>query len=866
MLKNKINRLTIGLLALVILAFMFTGVLPKSAYAIDGPSASEISSALYSRVNSFRDENGKDDMTTSPCVAAAATLWSQRMFEQNGVSNPTGGQQVDDILEEACLADGDWDGFASITITSPDTEISEIANSVLNTSSHREALLLDGNYIGIGIQPDDDQYYISVFFVRCDSGCGDFTKAVAAPAELALDSNGGPDDGGGDTRQSCESAGGLGWILCPVVNALDGFFNWVDSRIQELLNVEESKYRDENLEQTWRNIRNLAYVVLIPIMLVMVIGTAVGFSFIDAYTVKRALPRLIAATLFIALSWEITGFLIEVSNELGQGVLGLMTAPLDISAGSDGVTLQDLYSPSFGGGLIQGSFVGILGLFLATSALTGELLAVLFGFLTVAALIILTAFLVLITRQLFILALMVFAPIAIIAWIFPGNDKLWKLWWGTFSKLLLMFPIITALIGAGRVFAFIVGNADSSGFEGAVFNPLLKLVAYVIPYGLIPLTMKFAGGILGTLTGMVNDREKGLFDRLRKSRQPRYERMGRQVLQKRADMSRNLLTSASMDSRTKFGRGLRRFAAGRVGGYNIEQAAASRVSSVDKELNDIVNAGPDDDVRGLTAKYAFDMGFDRAQASGVARVSGGKRQYKSLGGAWIDEANVISGVNRWGNDRFFQQAAVSYEMRKVQDEGQAQQLAQNYHHLTQAWGMSEKEAYGAWIGSAFQNQNQHLEYKYTDTATGQLKTGGSYGTKGHGLVEEIYNKRGSYNLAQMGPNTIEQLKVAHSDAVAKGDIDTQQKIAAISETFMHELGTGGPVGFAEGSEEPIMAGGSSRRTASTPGAAAVAERVRELAGMTGVATDLNTGTPGSAPSGGYTAPGHAPTPQRREQK
>lgn len=672
----------------------------------------------------------------------------------------------------------------------------------------------------------------------------------------------------GSERASCESAGGpLGWILCPVVNALDGFFNWVDTRIQSLLNVESSKYRDKNLEQTWRNIRNISYIILIPVMLIMVIGTAVGFSFIDAYTVKRALPRLIAATIFITLSWEITGFLIEISNEVGQGVLGLMTAPLDIPAGSDGLTLQDLFSPSFGGGLTQGSFVGILALFLATGSLTGELLAVAGSFLAVGGLIILTAFLVLITRQLFILALMVFSPIAIIAWIFPGNDKLWKLWWGTFSKLLLMFPIITALIGAGRVFAFIVGNADSSGAEGAVFNPILKLAAYIIPYALIPLTLKFAGGVLGTLTGMVNDRQKGVFDRLRKSRQPRYERMGRQVLQKRAELARNLEQSGSQSNRTRFGRGWRQFAAGRMG-YNLEAAMSARTEQVGKEVNAQIATGKDDDVRGLTAKYAYDMGFDRAQAAGLAKVEDGKRKYKTLGGAWVDEANVRNGISRWGNDRFAQQAALSYEMRKVQDEGQAQGLAENYHHLTQAWGMSDNEAGGAWIGAAFENQNQHLEYKYISASTGRLKVdpNNTYGTAGTGLVEEIYHKRGSYPLAQMGSNTIEQLKTVHQDAVAKGDVDTQEKIAAIAETFMHEYSTGGRMGGTDEAPEFDATGAPAKRQASTPGAAAVAERVRELASMTGVATDPVTRVPGTAPGGDYSDPGHAPSPQRREQK
>lgn len=323
-----------------------------------------------------------------------------------------------------------------------------------------------------------------------------------------------------DNSDSCESKGGvLGWVLCPVVNALDGFFNWVDTQIQSLLSIDEDKYRNEDLEQTWRTIRNIAYLILVPVILVMVIGTALGFEFVSAYTVKRALPRLITAVIFIALSWEITGFLVEFSNNVGAGVLGLITSSLPLAAGSDGLTLQDMFNATGAGAATQGVF--ILGIALA--ALNPAVLAVVGSFLATAAMIILAAFVVLIARQLFILALIIFAPLAIIAWIFPGNDKPWQFWWSTFSKLLIMFPLITALIGIGRVFAFIIGS------DSDIITPILKLVAYVIPYAMIPLTFKFAGGLLGNVAGVVNDKNRGVFDRLKKGRAERYGQMGREA-------------------------------------------------------------------------------------------------------------------------------------------------------------------------------------------------------------------------------------------------------------------------------------------------------------------------------------------------
>lgn len=630
---------------------------------------------------------------------------------------------------------------------------------------------------------------------------------------------------------SCESAGPFGWLFCPIINMLDLFLQFLDKSVQGLLSIDDGKYRDNDLKETWAAIRNIAYIILIPVMLVMVIGTALGFSAVDAYTVKKALPRLVIAVMFIALSWEIAGFFIKMSNEIGSGVLGLMTTPLGLAdAGRDGLTLQDMFSGTFSGGtIVQGT--AILGIGFA--AYTPGVMALVFSFLTTASLIMLTALLVLIARQLFILAIMVFLPLGIIAWIFPGNDKLWKLVWGTFTKLLIMFPLITALIGVGRVFAFIVGNAitdNSAGLEGAVLNPILKVVAYIIPYALIPYTFKAAGGVFGNLVGMANDREKGLFDRIRKGRQPKIERVGRQAVQRRADWQNRLQKSASSGSRYNPLRYGQKKLAGAVGGYNIQAADSARRTHVQKEINDQIAAGRDDEVRGLTVN----------KKSSESRTHEGRRQFRTLGGAWVDEAVVDAGRQRWGKDTYAQQAALSYEMRKAGTEEELQHVAKHYQSVAKdTWGMSDNAAAGAWIGAAFENQNQNLQFKHTSWDGG----GGPMGlNQAQKYISEVYEKKGSYPLSQMSSQSIQKLKEAHSIVSGAGDINSRRRAQSIAETFMHELGGGGQIGVGP-NDEPVNApgGGAGRRMVSTPGAAHVAERVREFAEQAGARIGEPTG-------------------------
>jgi len=311
-----------------------------------------------------------------------------------------------------------------------------------------------------------------------------------------------------DNEPSCETeSGAMAWIMCPVIRLLDGALNTVDTYIQALLEIDSNYYSNNQFKAAFAAIRNIAYIILIPIVLVMVIGTALGFDFVSAYTVKRALPRLLIAVVFIALSYNICVFLIGFFNELGSGTLGIITSPFNELAG-DGNDFN--LASMFAGGVLEGIVTGVGG------GLAIILLLWFFGgtLLLFAG----VAFLVLLLRQLFIVVFMLAAPLAILAWIFPGNDKLWKLWWSAFSKLLIMYPLIMAVIAMGRVFAFTIHEGNSAGLDGAILQPISTLIAYMIPYAFIPFTFKFAGGLFANVAGIANDRSKGLFDRQRERR------------------------------------------------------------------------------------------------------------------------------------------------------------------------------------------------------------------------------------------------------------------------------------------------------------------------------------------------------------
>jgi hypothetical protein len=77
-------------------------------------------------------------------------------------------------------------------------------------------------------------------------GCHE-SKKVGVTANPANASRPGtstaPGAGGGASEDnSCESKEVLAWIACPVIKALDGIFDWLDTQIQALLDVNEDSY------------------------------------------------------------------------------------------------------------------------------------------------------------------------------------------------------------------------------------------------------------------------------------------------------------------------------------------------------------------------------------------------------------------------------------------------------------------------------------------------------------------------------------------------------------------------------------------------------------------------------------------------
>ncbi len=311
----------------------------------------------------------------------------------------------------------------------------------------------------------------------------------------------------------------LNWAFCAMVSSLVDVANDLDNLVNNLLSVGTGNNSQCNgtpveifggtsancngsvataaaYKAAWSSFRDIALGLLVLACLIVIIASAMGFEVLDAYTIRKVLPRILVVAIAITLSWQLMELLVQLTNDLGYGIRYLMYKPFE----SLHLTLE------LGGGkdvavtLIGGAAITALGIF-------GLLL-----FAFSAALSLFMAFVVMILRQILITMLIIIAPIAIVCYVLPNTQRVYTLWWNTFLRALLMFVIIEAIITAGRIFAAVAAQ------DANPINQLIAFGAYFGVYLIVPKTWQFGGAAVAAAGNVVNRAAQGSQAGLRKKR------------------------------------------------------------------------------------------------------------------------------------------------------------------------------------------------------------------------------------------------------------------------------------------------------------------------------------------------------------
>ena len=620
-----------------------------------------------------------------------------------------------------------------------------------------------------------------------------------------------------DTSQTptCEiSVSPLTWIICPIFNGAKVFSLWIFSILSDHLKVlpvttvadPSGKY--DSLYVVWQSFRDIGDVILVIAVIIIVYSEAVGGSIADAYNVRKMLPRILIAAILINLSIYAVNTLVDIFNILGVGISDLILRPFqstDIFHFSPSGSQQ---LGAFGFGML-GAFVGGGGAVAVFTAVELGAIGGIFGYVFLLALPLLVGALAIwitvMVRWGLIVLLTLFSPIAFALYALPNTETYFKKWWKLLVQALMVYPVVMVMVAIGSILSAITYKTGSlsGGITGFVLQ-FLPLIA-------TPFAFKISGGILGTISDYLTKNGMKWTSRITKgARERKKEELGVKMNQSKKTLYDKLENPASQTN-SRFKRTGARFARNRLGGRRmleensrINAAQAKRIEEANATGSDELSFA--DTVDKASADADFNAGYSeysdaktrqvyRISRNGLKRVNTttGKVEYTDIrrGNNWhssavVDQANAMFRGNN---------AAHTANLRHVLNKSNLDEELTNAKNgmgtLIRSWGAKTPGDFTSILkGATIPLQETKLELKFLkfdDHGVPTLDT--------NGVVNELFEKRNSYNMGNLSASTVKNL----SDNYNTMPLDQQEKIQKILKTFVQPGGpevdnTGAPTG------------------------------------------------------------------------
>lgn len=290
---------------------------------------------------------------------------------------------------------------------------------------------------------------------------------------------------------------GIGWIVCPVLNAIggvsDAMYGWISSiLLLNPLQMEDASGNPTPQYTGWKTIRDISNVLLVIAFLIIIFSqiTSIG---VTNYGIKKLLPRVILVAVLVNVSFLVMMITIDVVNLIGTSLYNILVGLAPDVTGSS--IAADNAIGSFVTGILTGSLVGA-GVTIAGGLIGAPALALLaVPFIIVAVLALFAAIATLFVRNALVIILVLLAPLAFAAFLLPNTKSLFDRWRKLTVGILFLYPTAALLFGGTKFAAYTLANDD---------QPLSILVAVFVmaaPLGLLPWLAASSGGILGTIGG-----------------------------------------------------------------------------------------------------------------------------------------------------------------------------------------------------------------------------------------------------------------------------------------------------------------------------------------------------------------------------
>ena len=309
---------------------------------------------------------------------------------------------------------------------------------------------------------------------------------------------------GGEPKNSCGIDGGLGWLICPVMTFVANINDAAYGAISGFLDIKPAILGDNSntsgAKQGWDFFRNIANAIFAVIFL-WIIFSQISNVGVSNYGIKKILPRLIIGALLVNLSYYLCRIFVDLSNILGHTLKDALESGVGgIGTGSEAAGW---------GSAIAATIVGVGGV-VAFAALAVGIPTLVAGFFAI-----MTVFIILVVRQAGIILLVAISPVAFAAWLLPNTEDLFKKWMKMLRGLLLVFPIISLLYGAGKLAgAILISSATVDPNNPDETMQLVALAATTMPLIATPFVLQNSLSSLGSIGAKIGRMSAGAHSRL----------------------------------------------------------------------------------------------------------------------------------------------------------------------------------------------------------------------------------------------------------------------------------------------------------------------------------------------------------------
>ncbi|MBA3678977.1 hypothetical protein H0W80_02155, partial [Candidatus Saccharibacteria bacterium] len=271
----------------------------------------------------------------------------------------------------------------------------------------------------------------------------------------------------------------LSFFLCPlrdaIVQTVDGLTGFLIGQLRITPLTSQGGVQDG-----FNRFKNVANTLYILIFLVIIFSNFFSTG-LDNYSIKKMLPRLIAAVIATQFGFLICSLLVDLSNVVTITIPSIVDQTQTLGQ-SIGGNFLDLAGKQQGAGSFAEGLNG---------GVSGVAYFVILLFLAIALLVIVIIALgYLIFRNVFLIVLVFISPLAFAAWVLPQTQQYAKKWATWFIKLLVMGPIVGLILAVTVVIQTIFQNSTDK------FMNFISVFVPFIGIAIIPKSFKWSTDVM----------------------------------------------------------------------------------------------------------------------------------------------------------------------------------------------------------------------------------------------------------------------------------------------------------------------------------------------------------------------------------